>query len=42
MNDEANDGKRRMRNECDPVGIDWDLIDCWCCRRRGRLTLVVV
>ena len=42
MNDEANDEKRRKRNECDPVGIKWDGFDCWWCRRRGRLMLVVV
>lgn len=24
MNDRANDEKRRKRNECDPVGIEWD------------------
>ena len=23
-NDRANDEERRKRNECDPVGIEWD------------------
>ena len=39
MNDEANDEKRRKRNECDPVGIEWDglIVGVWQ-KERKRLS----